>query len=103
MAVKKSRHRRNPDPAASSITRPAQAGLVVCDAGAAARRHRNLRAELPEAQDVPFEQLLEEIPVEEFAFTQIDKPSIRGVVAQISLEAQSKELAHAFAAFHQTS
>ena len=52
---------------------------------------------------MPFEQLLEEIPAEEFAFTQIDKPSIRGVVAQISLEAQSKELAHAFAAFHQTS
>ena len=52
---------------------------------------------------MPFEQLLEEIPAEEFAFTQIDKPSIRGVVAQISLEAQSEELAHAFAAFHRTS
>ena len=49
-----------------------------------------------------FEDLLEEVPVEEFALTQIDKPSIRGVVAQISLEAQSEELANAFAAFHQT-
>lgn len=57
---------------------------------------------LPEAQDVPFEALLEEIPVEEFALTQIDKASIRGVVAQISLEAQSEELATAFAKFPQT-
>ena len=61
-----------------------------------------LWAELPEAQDVPFDGILEEIPVEEFALTQIEKPSIRGVVAQISLEAQSEELANAFAAFHQT-
>ena len=61
-----------------------------------------LWADLPEAHDLPFEALLEEIPVEEFALTQIEKPSIRGVVAQISLEAQSQELAHAFAAFHQT-
>ena len=53
----------------------------------------------PEAQDVPFEALLEEIPVEEFALTQIEKASIRGVVAQISLEAQSEELASAFAKF----
>lgn len=60
-----------------------------------------LWGELPESKDLPFEQLLEEIPVEEFAFTQIEKPSIRGVVAQISLEAQSEELAHAFAKFHQ--
>lgn len=51
----------------------------------------------------PFDQLLEEIPVEEFALTQIDKPSIRGVVAQISLEATSEELANAFAAFPRTS
>ena len=61
-----------------------------------------LWAELPEAQDVPFDGILEEIPVEEFALTQIEKPSIRGVVAQIGLEAQSEELANAFAAFHQT-
>ena len=53
--------------------------------------------------DLPrFEDLLEEIPVEEFALTQIEKPSILGVVAQISLEAQSEELANAFAAFPQT-
>ena len=61
-----------------------------------------LWAELPEAQDVPFDGILEEIPVEEFALTQIEKPSIRGVVAQIGLEAQSEELANAFAEFHQT-
>jgi len=61
-----------------------------------------LWGDLPEARDLPFNELLEEIPVEEFAFTQIDKPSIRGVVAQISLEAQSEELANAFARFHQT-
>jgi len=60
-----------------------------------------LWGDLPDPQDVPFEALLEEIPVEEFALTQIDKPSIRGVVAQISLEAQSEELANAFATFHQ--
>jgi hypothetical protein len=53
--------------------------------------------------DLPrFEDLLEEIPVEEFALTQIEKPSIRGVVAQISLEAQCDELANAFARFHET-
>lgn len=51
----------------------------------------------------PLDQLLEEIPVEEFALTQIEKSSIRGVVAQISLEAQSDELANAFAAFPRTS
>lgn len=50
----------------------------------------------------PFDALLEEIPVEEFALTQIEKPLIRGVVAQISLEAQTEELANAFARFHQT-
>ena len=60
-----------------------------------------LWAELPEARDVPFDALLEEIPVEEFALTQIEKSSIRGVVAQISLEAQSEELASAFAKFAQ--
>ena len=57
---------------------------------------------MPGADDVPFDTVLEEIPVEEFALTQIDKPTIRGVVAQISLEAQSEELANAFATFHQT-
>ncbi len=61
-----------------------------------------LWAEFPEAQDMPFDALLEEIPVEEFALTQIEKPSIRGVVAQISLEAQAEELASAFAKFAQT-
>ena len=60
-----------------------------------------LWAGLPEARDVPFDALLEEIPVEEFALTQIEKSSIRGVVAQISLEAQSEELASAFAKFAQ--
>ena len=58
--------------------------------------------EMSETDTPPFEELLEEIPVEEFALTQIDKPLIRGVVAQLSLETQSEELAHAFAAFHQT-
>lgn len=61
-----------------------------------------LWGEFPEARDLPFEALVEEIPVEEFALTQIEKPAIRGVVAQISLEAQSEELASAFAAFHKT-
>jgi hypothetical protein len=61
-----------------------------------------LWGDCPEARGIPFDALLEEIPVEEFALTQIEKPAIRGVVAQISLEAQSAELAKAFAAFHQT-
>ena len=49
-----------------------------------------------------FEELLEEIPVEEFALTQIEKPEVRGVVAQMTLEAQVEDLANAFAKFHQT-
>lgn len=57
---------------------------------------------LPVTESSPFAELLEEIPVEEFALTQIEKSSIRGVVAQISLEAQSEELATAFAKFHET-
>ena len=61
-----------------------------------------LWAELPEVSAVPFDELREEIPVEEFALTQIDKPGIRGLVAQVSLEAQSEELASAFAEFAQT-
>lgn len=56
---------------------------------------------LPQVDGPAFEQLLEEIPVEEFALTQIAKPAIRGVVARISLEAESQELARAFAPFHQ--
>ena len=56
---------------------------------------------LPQAHGTPFGELIEEIPVEEFAITQIEKPAIRGLVAQIALEAQSGELAKAFAAFHQ--
>lgn len=58
-----------------------------------------LWATLSDIDCPPFDQVLEEIPVEEFALTQIGKSSIRGVVAQISLEAHSEELAHAFAAF----
>ena len=60
-----------------------------------------LWAALPPARHTPFEELLEEIPVEEFALTQIDKPAIRALVAQIALQAQSGELAKAFAAFQQ--
>lgn len=59
--------------------------------------------DLPQAQGTPFEALLEEIPVEEFALTQIDKPAIKGLVAKIGQEAQSEELAKAFATFHQDS
>ena len=56
---------------------------------------------LPDANATRFEDLLEEIPVEEFALTQIDRPLVRGVVAQIGLEAETEELANAFARFHQ--
>jgi len=62
-----------------------------------------LWATLSDIECPPFDQLLEEIPVEEFALTQIEKSSIRRVVAQISLETQSDELANAFAAFPRTS
>ncbi|GHC07660.1 hypothetical protein [Thermomonas carbonis] len=75
------------------------------DAGIEQAMRVHLRAlwdTMPDGERPPFEQLLEEIPVEEFALTQIDKPLVRGVVAQISLEAQSEELANAFAAFHRT-
>lgn len=62
-----------------------------------------LWATLSDIDCPPLDQLLEEIPVEEFALTQIGKSSIRGVVAQIALETQSEELANAFAAFPRTS
>lgn len=76
-----------------------QADLDVGHEHAMRLHLRRLWATLSEIDCPPFDQLLEEIPVEEFALTQIEKPSMRGVVAQISLEAQSDELAHAFAAF----
>lgn len=53
----------------------------------------------PQAQGRPFEELREQIPVEEFVLTQREKSILKGLVGQMSIEAQTEELAKALLEF----